>query len=218
MRRAVWTIAALAVACPVAFAQDEEPRTGPSVIKLPVEGVVAQLTFEDGTKISVSSKPTPLKPGTYWLKAMSLFKKDDKGRTWELRSTGHFGSLANVTIDEGQEKVILLGKPTGLDAVGWFDKKAPGTVRIEVAGVGMSGERYFPGAFLEGRPFTPPTVTVKDPDGKVLATSPVAMQKENFGRFEWHYPFGFKGAYKIEVQAVMGPFEHKVSSEPQPVE
>ncbi|HUW58935.1 MAG TPA: hypothetical protein VMZ92_20020 [Planctomycetota bacterium] len=228
MKRVAWIAGATALACGIALAADsartvlaasadpdDETTTGPSIIKIPVEGVVAQITFEKGGRINVTSKGTPLRPGTYWVKSISLFKKDDKGRTWELRCTGTFGSLANITIAAGQEKVVLLGKTIALRVQAGPNEE--GGISVRTGGAGQSGEYYHPGAFLNGKTVVLPTVVVKDAEGKPLASGRVAKASDGTIRFDCRLPPGYKGEYDVEVKAVMGPFEYKVAKTIEPL-
>lgn len=199
-------------------AQEGEGK-GPSILKLPVEGVVAQIAFEKGVKVSVTSKGTPLKPGEYFVQSLSLFKTDDRKRSWELRSTGKFGSLANVTLSAGQEKILLLGKPIVLhvETSSVVKQGTSDVVFVTVSARGQSGEGYYPGGWLGGKQFTPPTVAIKDAGGKTLAGGPAVMTDDHHARFDWKFPKDFHGAFDVDVRAVMGPFEFTLTKYIRPI-
>ncbi len=213
MRRAV--IAAVLLAGTLAWAQ-----TKPTTIRIVGEGTTAHIAFEKGVKLSLTSKPVPIRPDTYWTQALSLFKKDDKGRTWELRDNGVFGSLTNVTVETEQEKVLLLGKPVAVIVEAKPAEDPPGVpvLAVSVAVRGLSSECFLPGAFLDGRQMTMPNVTIKDEAGKTLASGRCEMREKRYGWFAWRYPAGFKAKYDVDVEVFMGPFEFKASKSIQPIE
>jgi hypothetical protein len=183
----------------------------PTTIRIVGEDVVAQIEFERGVKMSLSSKPSPIKPDTYWTQSLSLFKKDDKGRAWELRGNGVFGSLANVTVEAEQDKVLLLGKPVAVvvEAKPAEDPAGTKVLAVSVAVRGLSSETFFPGAFADGRQMTMPNVTIKDEAGKTLASGRCEMREKRYAWFAWRYPAGFKAKYDVDVEVFMGPFEFK---------
>ena len=182
----------------------------PATLRIVADDVVASIEFERGVKVTLTSKPTPVRPDTYWTKSIRLSRKDDKGRTWELRSTDVFGSLANVTVDAEQEKVLLLGKPVGVIVEGKPAEDPPGVhvVSVSVKVVGISGEEFLPGAFLDGK-MTLPNAAIKDEAGRVLASGRCEMREGRYGWFTWKHPPGWEGKFDVEVQVFMGPFEYR---------
>ena len=125
-------VAALLLAAAVVLAQDEAPR-GPATIRITGEGVVAQFTFDKGVKLSVTSKPVPVKPGEYRTKKLSLVRADDRKRPWELRCT-RLSEFEIITIDPGQEKVLMLGKTlTKKKGSGTFCAKHPSGLQAKGA-------------------------------------------------------------------------------------
>ena len=206
MRR-IFLFAAIVLAAGLAWAQAK-----PTTMRIVGEGITAHIAFEKGVKMTLTSKPTPVRPDTYWTLAMSLFKKDDKGRTWEMRSNGAFGGFANVTVDAEQDKVLLLGKPVGIMVEGKPAEDPPGNnvIAVSIVLMGQSGEQYFPWAFLDGK-HTMPSAAVKDENGKVLAAGVCQIREGRYAWFTWKYPPGWRGKFDVDAQVFLGPFEAKPS-------
>jgi len=181
----------------------------PTTLKLAdvMEDTALELKFENGMKVTVTTKGTRIPPGTYWVKSLRLFKKDEKGRVWEMRCTGDFGSLKNITVAAEQEKVLLLG-PTIALRLG--ARRGEGTeasiVRVRLSAAGVASESYFPGAHLNGRRAPAPTFRITDEDGKALAAGRFEVSG-NTCTYDWYIPRGYKGRYNIEIEPTLGPFK-----------
>ena len=208
-------VAALLLAAAVVLAQDDAPR-GPATIRITGEGVVAQFTFDKGVRLSVTSKPVSVKPGEYRAKKLSLVRTDDKKRTWELRCT-RLSEFESITIDPGQEKVLMLGKALTLLVEAGPNKDAPGGLSVRAGIAGQGGDCYTPGAYLDGKTMTLPLVTVKDADGKTVGSGRLAPHADGTTRFDVRFPAGYKGTYDVDVEPVLGPFEVKVSKTLRPL-
>ena len=215
MKRIALVAALLAGALTLTWAQAK-----PTTLRIVGEGVTAQIAFEKGVRMTLTSKPVPIRPDTYWTQSLSLFKKDEKGRTWELRDNGVFGSLANVTVEAEQEKVLLLGKPVAVvvEAKPAEDPAGTPVLAVSVAVRGLSSECFLPGAFADGKPMTMPNVVIKDEAGKTLASGRCEMREKRYGWFAWRYPAGFKAKYDVDVEVFMGPFEFKPTKTLTPME
>ncbi len=185
----------------------------PTTIRLAVEKLTAVIALEKGGKLTLTNKPQPIKPETYWVSGISLVKNDEKGKAWELRSNGTFGSDANITVEAEQEKVMLLGKGFALVVEGKPAEDPPGNKVVAVSVVirGMDSEMYFPWAYVDGKNFTMPNVAIKDESGKVLASGASQLREGRYAWFTWKHPAGWEGKYDVEVQAFLGPFECKLS-------
>lgn len=203
MKRVMCLLLMLLVTAPVAA----QRRRKPANVKLTAKDVTAIFTFEDRSKLKVSTKGSPLRAGTYWTKSLVLYQKDNKGRVWEMRGTKRFGSVKVVMVDPGQEKILFMGPPIGMLVSANTGRNAPpGIVKFSLAAVGRSSEGYYPGAYL-GRKKPPlPTFRITDADGKTLATGQFRMIEQRCG-YDWRYPGGFKGRFDIEIKPAMGPFE-----------
>ncbi len=208
---AAWLVPAAACALAVLLAATLARAAKPATIRIVGEHVTARIEFENGAKLSLTSKPTPVKPDLYWTKALSLIKKDDKGRTWELRCNGAFGGLANVTVDPEQDKVLLLGGPVALCLqANPQDENGMKVIGVSVTIAGMNSETFFPGAYLDGRTMTMPAVAIKDEGGRILAQGRCTMKENRYAWFSWRYPDGFNAKFDVEVEAHLGPFENKL--------
>ncbi len=207
--------AALLVTAAAALAQDEAPR-GPATIRITGEGVVAQFTFEKNVKLSVTSKPVAVKPGEHRAKKLSLLRTDDKKRTWELRCT-RLSEFEVLTIDPGQDKILMLGKTLTLLVEATPNKDVPGGLSVRAGIGGQGGDCYTPGAYLDGRTMTLPLVTVKDADGRTVGSGRLAPNADGTTRFDVRFPAGYKGTYDVEIEPVLGPFEVKVSKTLRPL-
>jgi len=179
----------------------------PAVVKLPKGDFALELTFEDGTKLNVTNKGTPLRAGTYTVKSLCLYKKDEKNRVWELHGAGPLGTMDSVTVEAEQEKILDPGPPIAFRVGAYQPKDRPGAVVIEVMVHGKYGEGYYPGAFL-GRNRPPaPAFRVLNDAGKTVLAGEITVGKGAGGSYVWNPPAGLTGKFKIEVKPFMGPFE-----------
>jgi len=210
MKRLIATVGLACLAAGVAFAAK------PATVRLTTEGLIAEFVLEKGPKLVVTTKGTPLAAGTYTIKALSVFKKDDKGKVWEMRYVTGAGEKSGATliVDEGQDKVVDPGPPVSFQ--GWCRQMDPpnqGSVRL---GFGVHG-RYGgllvqPSAYLGGRAAPGPAFKLVTPEGKVIHQAAFVVSPSTAGlSYDWK-PGAFKGKYKIEIAASFGPFEWKLSS------
>jgi hypothetical protein len=179
----------------------------PATVKLTKGDVTLQVTFEDGGKLLVTSKGSSIKPGTYWVKSISLFKKDKEGRTWEMRGAGSLGNMQNITVDEGQERILDIGPPIAFYGAPFRDKNKPEILGIRYNVNGKHGEGYFPGAFLEGGQPPQPAFRVISASGKTLLSDRFPTTRNNQLGYAWTIPREFSGKIRLEIKPVMGPFE-----------
>lgn len=189
-------------------------RKKPAVVRLTSEDVTLRITFDSGKTITVTSKGTKLKAGTHFVKSLSLFKKDKKGRVWKLRCAKRLSTLGTITLTPGQEKIIDTGRrPIHFDYVIWARNEDKGIkVLFRVTAQGGYGEAYYPGAIL-GRKVPPmPAYHVTDEKGKVLASGRLKHLANDTGIYDWVVPEGLTGNCKIEIKPVMGPFKWKPPS------
>ena len=184
-----------------------------ATVRLQQEGIALELTFDNRQKIVVTSKPAPIEPGTYNVKAVSLFKRDDKGRTWEMRVDGNLSTLGTVAVEPEQEKVIDAGEPIIYDIFNWVTGKTEGNnklVLLRVTPYGKYSEVYCPGALLGGRRPPPPGFRITSvADGKLLAAGQLPAGHTGVSEYTWKVPKEFTGQVKVELTPVMGPFEWK---------
>ncbi len=201
MRRIVLGCACALLVAAVAFAAAK-----PTTIRLKSDDVTADVVWEKGGKITVTSKPSPIKPGQYFVKSISLFKKDEKGKVWEMRSTaGGLETLATITVDAEQDKVLMIGSKIAARVAG--EPASGGTTKFYIRFIGSSSEMYIPGAFCDGKRPPAPTLSIKDKDGKTVGGGAITVNDAGLSSFSWKVPAGLKGAVTVEVSAQMGPFE-----------
>lgn len=237
MRRFLaWLCVAFAAAAAAAFLSPafaaheigkEDAGKKPTILRLKDDGIVAEFTIEGKGKLSVTSKGIPLPAGTYTIKAISILKKDDKGKTWELRtvsnddagkadksgnlrSAGRLGSLDTLIIDEGQEKVINPGPPLNFKCSGRQSTQNRSQVVIGARLQGQYSEQYYPWAFQSGRAGAVPTFHIVAEDGKVLYTGKFDVAKEGLCQATW-LPGSWKGKYSVTIDADLGPYQYSVS-------
>jgi len=179
----------------------------PAIVKLTKPDVTLEITFEDGRKLVVTPKGAPLNAGTYWVKSVSLFKKDKDGRTWELRGVGNLGNMEVVIVDEGQEKILDMGPPIGFYAGAGQDKNKLDTLGIRLNVVGRYGEGYLPEAFLDARRQEPPAFRIVSADGKTVFADRFPGTSTNSASYAWKMPRGLAGKFKLEIKPEIGPFE-----------
>jgi hypothetical protein len=182
----------------------------PATVKVTKPDVTLEITFEDGRKLVVAPKGTPLKAGTYWVKSFSISRKDKDGRTWELRSTKILSNMQVIIVEEGQETILDLGPP--ILFVGWLGQEPnkPDILHIRCLALGRYAEGYFPGAFLLGKRPPLPTFRVLDAAGKTVLADRFSAAKDNEASYMWTIPRGLTGKLQLEIQPVMGPFEWTV--------
>ena len=208
MKRLIATVALACLTAGVALAAK------PATVRLTAEGLIAEFVLEKAPKLVVTTKGTPLAPGNYTIKALSVFKKDDKGKVWELRyAVPADAAGATLIVDEGQDKIVDPGPPVSFQ--GWCRQMDPPNQASVRLGFGCHG-RYGgllvqPMAFLGGRLAPGPAFKLVTPEGKVIHQAAFAVASTGGLPYDWK-PGVFKGKYKIEIAATFGPFEWKQSS------
>lgn len=193
-----------------------------ATIKLTDDDVKLEVTFKDGGKMLLTDKPQKIKPGTHLVKSLRLFKKDEKGRVWELRCAKQLSTLGTITVAPRQSKIIDTGKkPIHFDYFIWPNTRS-GTLHVlfRFTARGGYGEVYYPGAF-RGRKRPPmPAYRITDENGKILAEGRLEHNAESdVGLYSWPVPKGLTGNCKIEIKPTMGPFDWEPPSKqfnPQP--
>jgi len=185
----------------------------PATLRLLQEGLALELTLDNRTKVTVTTKPTPIAPGQYTVKSARLMKQDDKKRTWELRVDGTFSTLETLAVEAEQDKVIDVGEPILLDCFVWDTGKRSGNTKdvlLRVTAYGKYSEIYFPGAYLAGKKPPAPAWKFLSADGKVLGQGQFGSSTGD-GRVQAtvKVPKDYKGLTKVELTPIMGPFEWK---------
>ena len=204
MKRLLVLTTAVLLAVAVAYAAK------PASVRLIGEGLVAQFLLDKGGRLTVTEKGTPLPAGTYTIKALSVFKKDEKGKVWEVRYCITTGEEAGATliVDAEQDKVVDVGPPVSIQ--GWTRQGDPPkqeNVRFGFGAHGRFGRLLVqPMAFLGGRAAPPPTFKVVTLDGKVIHQGVFAVNSSGAMNYDWK-PGAFKGKYKLQITATFGPFE-----------
>lgn len=218
MKRLIAIVALACLAVGVAWLVPSmgEGAGKPATVRLTAEDLTAQFTLDKAGKLMVTSKGTPLPPGTYTIKSLSVFKKDDKGKVWELRYVTGTGDKAGATliVDEEQDKIVDPGPPVSFQ--GWCRQGDPpkqDNVRLGFGAHGRYGGLMVqPMAYVGGRPAPGPAFKLVTPEGKVIHQAAFSVASSTGAlSYDWR-PGAFKGKYKIEIAATFGPFEWKQSS------
>ena len=155
----------------------EAPPTG--TVKLSSPDAEIQLRDAAGAIFTVvgTDPGKALPAGDYSPVALRIIKRDkdsaDVQHTWVLTAKGpEWGKLAKVTVVVGQATELMLGEPITM--------KAPVSQENEYASIGCSiagvaGEEYFPAAYKDGLPLSPPSLEIVDEAGKVLGSGQLAF-------------------------------------------
>jgi hypothetical protein len=213
MKRSVCVVGALvlaALAVPGSLRGAGKPAPGPgkpAMVRVPKGDVAVELTFEDGGRLVVTSKGSPLSAGTHWVKSLSMFKKDKGGRRWELRGVGNLGNAQVVIVDEGQDKVLDMGTPVGFYAGANQDAGKLENLNIQFSLSGRYGEGYLPEAFVDGVRQSPAAFRILTADGKTAFADRFAPATGNTASYVWKMPRGLSGKFKLELKPDIGPFE-----------
>jgi hypothetical protein len=201
---AVAVLGAWGVVSPVVAADD-------ATIRIIDEKVVVQVGLEDGPKLTLTSKPTPIAPGTYFVESFRVFKRDDRGRVWEIRSSDNLGGMKSITVAAGQQKVVDPGPPLMLHM--WARQGDPPNdrqVAISVTAHGKYDAVYYPGAFRGRRKPPVPAFRILTEDDKVIHQDRFSVSSDTGAcRYTWKVPPGFKGKYKVDIRCGFGPFEYR---------
>ena len=179
----------------------------PAIVKLTKPDVTCEIVFEDGKKLVVTPKGAPLNEGTYWVKSLSLFKKDKDGQTWEMRAVGNLTNVQVIIVEEGQEKILDLGPPIAFHGGVSQPKDKPDILAIQLSVLGRYGEGYLPQAYVGGGRRSPPMFRILTADGKKVFEDRFAATTTNSLHYEWTIPRGLTGKFKLEIQPDIGPFE-----------
>ncbi len=191
----------------------------PAMVRLKQEGIVAEIVFEKGPKLMLTTKPVPLPEGEYKVKSIKLRKQDDKKQTWERQGDGRLSTIETVAVEAEQEKVIDVGEPILFDCFIWANGKTLGdkkAVILKVTAIGHYSEVYYPGAIVGGkRPLPPAWKLIASADGKILGQGQF-VEKKFGGSVEpvtIYIPNDYHGKAKMELTPTMGPFEWKYKSQ-----
>jgi hypothetical protein len=217
MKRLIAIVALACLVVGVAWlvpSMSEGSGAKPATVRLTAEGLTAEFVLEKGPRLVVTTKGTPLAPGNYTIKALSVFKKDDKGKVWELRyAVPADAAGATLMVDEGQDKIVDPGPPVSFQ--GWCRQMDPPNQASVRLGFGCHG-RYGgllvqPMAYLGGRPAPGPAFKLVTSEGKVIHQAAFSVASTGSLSYDWK-PGAFKGKYKVEIAATFGPFEWKQSN------
>jgi hypothetical protein len=146
-------------------------------IKVP-QGLSLELTI-DGKPVAVpSGRDVTLpvgsyEPATLTCGATATAAKGKGGELWTIKSTGPFGNLKSITIQEGATNMIDAGPPLTLKVTASSPSKtAQGTViSIGLAVTGKAGEAYNMSTLRKGQSTPPPpSFQIVDEKGNVLAS------------------------------------------------
>jgi len=187
----------------------------PASVKLLRDDLTAVITLDSGKTLKITSKGIKLAPGTYFVKSIGILKKDQKKRTWQLRSIpNRLGGMKTITVAAEQEKILDLGPPLNLH--GWCRQGDPpktDTVNITFTTHGRYGVIYYPGAYRGKKPPPVPVFRLLTPDGTKIHEGRFTVTASNGGcRYVWK-PGRFKGKYMIEIKASFGPYKYKLNRE-----
>ena len=207
---AVAVILMTGVLVPTASAASKKPAT----VRLVDETVTLRVKLENKKTLKITTKGTPLRPGTYFVESIRVYKKDEKGRVWELRSVEALGGMKSITVAAGQDKIIDPGPPLSVHM--WArqgDGAQSHTVAIDLSVVGKYNERYWPGAWRGRKRPPPPGLKIVLEDGKVLHRARFPVAANGRCRYTWRIPGGFKGKYRVEAVPTFGPYKFRRNRE-----
>ena len=206
---------ALAAALLLLFAHAAPAASkAPATLKLTRDDLTAHITFENKQKLKVTSRGTRLKAGTYWVKSVRVFKKDEKKRIWGLHGMEALGTMKTITVAAGQEKILDCGPPINFHLWARQGKDAERhLVKMTLSAVGRYGEIYWPGAFLGRKKPPAPTFRIVDEDDKLLHSGKFKVAASGRCSYSWRFPPGFKGKFKIELKPTLGPFKWRSNRE-----
>ncbi|MHC4459810.1 MAG: hypothetical protein ACYS6W_06100 [Planctomycetota bacterium] len=168
-RRDIWISIAIIIAAFLAFYFYSRQK---GQIKIDTKGVDMQLRSGWFSKIRVTSgaEPVTVNARVYRPRSISIATKQN-GETWRLNSSGPWGKLAKIRVNNNKTTALQLGPP--------FTIKPRVNQRGTFASVGFSiigqaGEDYGTMVVKNGRRLPAPGVKVVDEAGKVLASGKFA--------------------------------------------
>jgi hypothetical protein len=173
MRKVLWLLAIVLAVSLTTQVQSASKSGG--VIKVVSPGLVLDVKTPDGKVVKVpANKETPAPADTYQTAAVTLYAPENgaKGPVWSIESRGPFGSLKNVTVDDGKTTQVEGGAPLTVktSVAQTRDAKGP-CVSIGLAILGKAGESYNTGTIKRGTMLVPkPKIQILDKDGKELAS------------------------------------------------
>jgi hypothetical protein len=188
------------------------PAKGGTTIQLGSEGIAAEITLKDGSRITLTAKPQSIRPGTYQVKLLVISKQDEKKNVWRLYASESLNTMETIMVEEGQQKIVDCGPPV---VFSFYGKQMPNkTVHFGGSGTGKYSEVYYPCAFAGGQPVIPPpgpTFELRDEAGKPIGAGRFTVAAKSGGLVaDWTYPKDFKGKYTMVLKPALGPFEWKL--------
>lgn len=137
-------------------------------IKIDTAG--AQMRLQGGlfsrTTISSAAEPVQVTARVYRPQWLSIVRRQN-GDTWRIESSGPWGTLARLRVNEGQTTVLKPGPPFLVKA---NVNSRGGRVSIGYELVGQAGEQYRGSVTKNGRRQAAPKVKIVDEEGKILAS------------------------------------------------
>ena len=205
----VATLGLFHLIAPDALATPKQPAT----LKLIRDDLTVRITLENNLKLKVTSKGTPLKAGTYWVKSVRVYKKDEKNKTWGLHGMEALGTIKTITVAAGQEKILDCGPPINFHVYARQGKGAEShIVKMTLTAVGRYGELYWPGAFLGRKKPPAPAFKILDEDDQILHSGRFNVAPNGRCSYTWRRG-GFKGKFKIQLKPTLGPFKWRSNRE-----
>jgi len=145
-------------------------------IKVPAN-LLLELKVDNKPVAVPSGQEFPFPAGTYAPASITAQAMAAAGKgpadIWTIKSTGPFGSLAQIEVKEGCTSAIGAGPPFTLKATVSKAQNTPQgkTVAINLAVLGKAGEKYAPSTLRKGQTVaTPPQLQIVDEKGTILAT------------------------------------------------
>jgi len=149
---------------------------GKGQIKIDAGGAEATLRvnrgwFSDRALIKSKDGPVMMQARTYRPQRLSISTKED-GNTWLLYSSGPWGKLSKIRVENNSTTVLELGQPLLIKP---SISKSSSLVSIGLSIIGRAGVCYYAAITKNGKRLAPPKLKIVDEAGNVLAS----------GRFEY---------------------------------
>jgi len=168
-KKSIWISIAIIIAAFLAFHFYTRQQ---GYIKIDTEGVEMQLRSGLFSKIRITSgaEPVTVNARVYRPRLLSIAMKQN-GDTWRLNSSGPWGKLAEIRVNNNETTVLKLGPPFTIKP----RVAQRGTlVSVGFSVIGQAGEDYGIRVVKNNRRLPAPKVKIVDEAGKVLASGKFA--------------------------------------------
>lgn len=169
-KRDIWISVAVIAAAVLLLFFYSQGKSQKGQIKIDAGGAAAKLQLAgglfDNATISSGAEPTKVSAQAHRPEQLSLSMKQG-GDTWRIDSSGPWGKLSTISVNDNDTTVLELGQPLLIKP---SVNKSSSLVSIGLSIIGRAGVHYKAAITKNGKRLPPPKLKIIDETGNVLAS------------------------------------------------